>query len=167
MKETYYLIYERLVGKANEQVYYLFQNGYWVPDKGHVILDHLYGYDPYEPEGSPYAMYNSSVMDEMEEIERDQAVRICGRQLYDYLIKKWKDDFHEAKLEWDKKPLWPAKCVGTSYEYEGYSYGIEPTDLGLTMDPYDQGFMELIQEDIENDLKKHGADNIQSGGLLD
>ena len=87
MKETYYLIYGRLVGKADEQGYFLFQNGQWVADKGYVILDHLHGYDPYEPEGSPYAMYNMSIMDEM-----DSAI-VSERKAADPRIKKYTAKF--------------------------------------------------------------------------
>lgn len=82
-KTIYYLIFGRLVGKADKQGYYLFRDGRWVQDTEFVILDHLFGYDPYEPEGSPYAMYNSSIMEEMEEITADQAAMLCDRYLQD------------------------------------------------------------------------------------
>ncbi len=36
-------------------------------------MDRLMGYDPTEPPGSPYAMMNSSVMDEIEEISEEKA----------------------------------------------------------------------------------------------
>ena len=82
MKENtkYYLIYKRIVGKKDEDGYKLFQDGKWVVDDQWIIMDHLNGYDPYEPQDSPYAMYNSSIMAEIEEITEEQAIRICLTQ---------------------------------------------------------------------------------------
>ena len=47
MKENaqYYLIKERLVGKKENDLYYLFQDGKWVYDEKSVIMDHLWGYE--------------------------------------------------------------------------------------------------------------------------
>lgn len=74
MKDTiYFLIFERLVGKKEDGGYFLFSNGEWIPDTGNVIMDHLMGYDPSEPEDSPYRIGNLSIMDEIEEISRERA----------------------------------------------------------------------------------------------
>jgi hypothetical protein len=79
-KTTYYLIWKHLVGKKEDEMFYLFKNGEWIPDKENVIMDHLMGYDPTEPPGSPYAIYNMSIMDEIEDISYEEAMKIIGEQ---------------------------------------------------------------------------------------
>lgn len=79
-KTTYYLIWKHLVGKKEDEMFYLFKNGEWIPDKENVIMDHLMGYDPTEPPESPYAMYNMSIMDEIEDISYEEAMKIIGEQ---------------------------------------------------------------------------------------
>ncbi len=79
MKNTiYYLVYESIVGKKEDERFFLFSNGEWIPDSGNVIMDHLMGYDPSEPEGSPYRIGNLSVMDEIEEITCERAEELTG-----------------------------------------------------------------------------------------
>ena len=43
---TYYLIRERRLGKAQDDGYFLFDNGEWKADERNVILDHIMGFDP-------------------------------------------------------------------------------------------------------------------------
>ena len=49
----------------------------------------------------------------------------------------------------------------------GTKYVIEPTDLGLTYDCWDQGFMEHFQGRMKKDLEKYGAIDIWNTGFLD
>ena len=85
---TYYLISKRIVakretcGKARSD--YLFDLGKWVPDEKSVLMDHLTGYDPFEPEGSPYWDGSLSVMDKVEEITVDQAHDLMAVQTADF-----------------------------------------------------------------------------------
>ena len=69
---TYYLIRERILAKreaeGNHITDYLFRDGKWAEDSGHVVMDHLMGYDPSEPEGSPYRFGSTGILMEMEEI---------------------------------------------------------------------------------------------------
>ena len=81
----YYLIRNRRLGKKDESGYFLFEKGKWVADEKNVIKDYLMGFDPSEPEDSPYRMYNLSVMDEIEEIAEEQAVQYMNRQTVDLL----------------------------------------------------------------------------------
>ena len=80
MKEkntTYYLIRNRIIGKRekdSECFDYLYKDGDWVPDKDCVIMDHLFGYDPYEPDDSPYKIGNLSIMEKIEEISCEEAM---------------------------------------------------------------------------------------------
>ena len=53
---------------------YLFKSGKWVVDDEYVIPDHLIGFDPSEPEDSPYRIGSTSVMMEMEEISEEKAI---------------------------------------------------------------------------------------------
>ena len=75
---TYYLICERRLGKAQEDGYFLYNNGEWIPDERNVILDHLVGFDP--SEDSFYGFGNALIMDEMEEITEAEAIRIMNQQ---------------------------------------------------------------------------------------
>ncbi|MBR7045903.1 MAG: hypothetical protein IKI23_09650 [Lachnospiraceae bacterium] len=45
-------------------------------------------------------------------------------------------------------------------------YSLKPEDMGLDRDdPWNQGFMEFMQHDIENDLRKMGAAGVWSMGI--
>jgi hypothetical protein len=76
---TYYLIWNRVVGKKDSTGWYLFVDGRWQKDNEHVITDHLYGYDPYEPDDSPYKMFNMSIMDDIQEISSEHAAMLLGK----------------------------------------------------------------------------------------
>ena len=80
----YYLIYDRIVGKRELYSNYhsddwLFKDGKWVPDLGFEIMDHLVGYDPSEPEDSPYAIGSTDVLMEIDEIPEEEAMRLIGK----------------------------------------------------------------------------------------
>ena len=77
-KTTYYLIWDRIVGKREAGKDYIFRNGQWTPDHEWLIMDRLVGYNPGEPPGSPYGFGNGSVMAEMEEITYKKAMRLTG-----------------------------------------------------------------------------------------
>ena len=90
---TYYLIWDKVVGMIDEDGSFLFRDGEWVEDADRIILDHLYGFDETEPEESPYRMFNQSIMNEMKEISAEEAFDICGRQLYETLLKNGQELF--------------------------------------------------------------------------
>ncbi len=77
-KVTYYLIWERVVGKQEDGECFIFKSGKWNPDNEFIIMDRLVGYDPSEPPGSPYRFGNGSVMDEIDEIPYEQAIELTG-----------------------------------------------------------------------------------------
>ncbi|MBR3004192.1 MAG: hypothetical protein IKH67_03895 [Lachnospiraceae bacterium] len=77
-KTTYYLIRDRLVGKREKGSDYLFRDGEWVPDERGVIMKRLIGFDPWEPEDSPYRFGSLSIMDDIEEISFEEAMKIIG-----------------------------------------------------------------------------------------
>ena len=76
MDVTYYLMYGRKLGKYDNGRYLLYIDNEWVKDEDYVILGMLNGYDPYEPEGSPYGWGSLSVMDNIEEISEEQALSL-------------------------------------------------------------------------------------------
>ena len=82
MKTTYYLICERLLGKREYEndgfTDYLFLGGSWVFDGSLTILKYLFGFDETEPEDSPYAVGNSDIMDEIQEISKEDAMKIIA-----------------------------------------------------------------------------------------
>ena len=73
----------------------------------------------------------------------------------------------EEKAEWDKKPGWPAKLVETRFTLNGFEYTLNPNDIGLSSDCWDQGFMEHFQGQMTKDLNAIGAIDIYNAGLLD
>lgn len=170
-KIVYYLIHDRVIAKREKDGDYdrdyILRAGRWVEDSGHLIMDHLVGYDPSEPEDSPYRFGSTSVLMEMDEIPVDQAISIINQQILDALKNKWKVEFATKKEEWNKNPGWPAKLVETKFTLNGEKYSLFPVDIGLTNDCWDQGFMETIQSDIEKDLKLYGATEIYNLGFLD
>ena len=75
---TYYLIRERRLGKAQDDGYFLYDNGQWIADERNVILDHLMGFDP--SDDSFYGFGNAQIMDEMEEITEEQAMAFMNQR---------------------------------------------------------------------------------------
>ena len=47
----------------------------WVQDEWSIISDYLMGYDPSEPPGSPYGMGSLSIMDEIDVIPKEEALK--------------------------------------------------------------------------------------------
>ena len=170
-RTVYYLIHDRVIAKremdGDYNRDYILREGKWVVDSDHVIMDHLAGYDPSEPEDSTHRFGSTSVLMEMDGISLEQAIPIINQQILDALKNKWKAEFAAKKEEWDKKPGWPAKFVKTKFTLNGVKYILFPIDIGLTYDCWDQGFMETIQSDIEKDLKLYGATEIYNLGFLD
>ena len=171
-KDVYYFrIWNRVIAKRvkRDEYYddYLFKSGKWVEDDEYVIPDHLIGFDPTEPEDSPYRIGSTSVFMEMEEISEAEAISSINYQILSILKENWKTKFRKQKEEWDKKPLWPSKLVETVFKLNGKKYSIKPEDIGLTSDGWDQGFMESIQGEIEKDLEEYGATDICNLGFLD
>lgn len=84
MKATYYLIRDRIVARRESNGDSvrdrIFVDGEWVDDSGHKIMDHLMGFDPSEPEGSPYRFGNTDVLMEMDEISEEDAKRIIDQK---------------------------------------------------------------------------------------
>lgn len=171
MNRTYYLLWERTVAKReqNEKLCedYIFRDGKWVSDKDRIVMDHLVGFDPSEPEDSPYRIGSTDVLMEMAEISEKDAIEIMNQQILYILKEIWKTKVTEAKAEWDRSPGWPAKLVKTNYALNGIKCTIYPSDVGLSSDPLDQGFMESIRNEIEADLREYGATDIYSCGFLD
>lgn len=95
------------------------------------------------------------------------AAKASNRQILATLKALWKNKYIREKAEWDQDPKWPAKLVHTSFKLRGIEYTIYPSDIGLSTDPWDQGFMETIQNDMEKDLMEYGATDIFSVGFLD
>ena len=139
----------------------------WVFDTKNKISDAIMGYDPSEPEGSPYGIGNTSIMDELKPIDYGTAMEIISDITVHMLLEDWKEKYRDAKTEWDKKPGWPAKLVKTSFCLYGTRYTIYPEDLGLGSELFDEGFMKSIQKDLEKDLLNAGASEISHSGEMD
>ena len=100
-----------------------------------------------------------------------QDEEIMAKQLAERVVKRlclmWKLLFIEDKVEWDRNPGWPAKFVETTFKLYGQQFSLGPTDIGLSSDGWDQGFMETVQGTMEKDLKEVGATEIHSYGFID
>lgn len=173
MKENefnYYLIPNRGIvarGVFLDNWIFDFESRSWVKDTKYIISDALMGYDPGEPEGSPYGIGSTSVMDELKRIDYETAMQIISDTIVQNLINKWKGKYAQAKAEWDKKPGWPAKLVETSFCLYGTRYIIKPESFGWDKYSFDEGFMESIQKELEKELAEIGATEITHSGELD
>ena len=173
MKEkdfNYYLMQDRGIvarGVYFDNWIFDFESRSWVKDTKYIISDALMGYDPGEPEGSPYGIGSTSEMDEIKHIDYKTAMQFISDTIVQNLIKKWKEKYTQAKAEWDKKPKWPAKLVSTSFCLYGKHHIIKPEDFGWDKNSFDEGFMESIQKELEKDLSEAGATEIASSGELD
>lgn len=167
-KMNYYLLKDSgLVAKGYSFYHWIYHDFAWHKDRESIVSDKLFGYDPSEPEGSPYGIGSTSIMDEIEQISYETATNILAEQIITNLIHKWSEQFREQKKEWDRNPEWPAKLVETSFCLFDTRYTLKPEDLGLKNGPEDEGFMESIQKELEKDLIAVGATAIESIGFLD
>jgi hypothetical protein len=143
----YYLIDKDLLVRTDSQGFHVFHDARWVL----TVKSSNMSADQSE--------------ERIKEISPQEAAKIAGKQLYDFLTEKWKVDFLEEKLEWYKNPKWYAKMVKTDYCYEGITYHLWPQNLNIRSNQ--QGFMESVQDEIEKDLIKYGATEVYSHGMLD
>ncbi|MCR5778912.1 MAG: hypothetical protein K6G84_16085 [Lachnospiraceae bacterium] len=59
---------------------YIYKDGIWSRDKDNFVSDRVMGYDPYEDDDSPYKIGNTSIMNEIEIIAREEFYRkICKK----------------------------------------------------------------------------------------
>ena len=75
----YYIKGRKLVVKSEDWLNnYIYKDGEWVKDIEHYVSDRLIGYDPSEPAGSPYAIGNTDIMDEIESITEEEAMKLIA-----------------------------------------------------------------------------------------
>ncbi len=90
----YYRVWRKVIAKrVNHKGHYddyLFKSGKWVRDEEHVIMDHLMGFDPTEPDDSPYRIGNTGILMEMDEISEEKAISSINHQILAVLKKEWK-----------------------------------------------------------------------------
>ena len=76
MNRTYYYIKVRnLIGKKDDDHYYVFQDGKWKRDTRSIILGYLMGYDETE-EDSLYAIGNTEIMEQIQIITEQELNKI-------------------------------------------------------------------------------------------
>ena len=139
---------------------YDFEHREWVKDKKCIISDALMGYDPGEPEGSPYGIGSTSVMDEVKHISYETAMQIISDMIVQDLLENWHFKYEGAKAEWDATSRKHAKPVVLTFCLFGTLYTIKPKDFGWKEGPSDDGFLKSIQKELKKDLKKAGAIDI-------
>jgi hypothetical protein len=173
MKEKnmqYYILEDQGIpaaGKDGRYWIYDFEKREWAPDVHHIFSDAVMGYDPGEPEDSPYRIGNTDVIEKVKPVSYEAVRRMIDQHAIRTLIDKWKKELPEKKKAWDEKPGWPAKYVSTSFSLNQTRYVILPEDLIDNPDSLDEGFFESIQRDLEKDLLAIGAADIVHAGDLD
>lgn len=76
----YYWINDvKRVGKLEQFVPYLYdkEDG-WRVDNEHILMDRLFGYDKYEPKDSPYAIGCSDMLDRIDGISEEEALKLIN-----------------------------------------------------------------------------------------
>ena len=101
------------------------------------------------------------------ELTAENAEEWIAEQIIRGLCDKWEIDFAERKAKWDKEPGWPAKFVEMTFVLGGKEWSLGTGAIGLDGDGWNHGFMETVQSDMEEDLKKGGATDIHSYGFID
>ena len=84
-EKTYYLINGYIVGKKENDNFYLMKHGLWIQDDRSVILDYLMGYDESESVDSPYRFGNISMIDKIEEIDEEMVNQYKEKQIIGFL----------------------------------------------------------------------------------
>ena len=97
-KIAYYLIKGRMLGKREDDKDYLYGEEGWIPDVSMEIMKRLYGFDPSEPEDSPYAVGNTDIMEELEEIGCEKAEKWMAGKLLQGFMETIQDEM-EADLK--------------------------------------------------------------------
>lgn len=82
MRETieYYWINDlKVVGKRENRIPFIYdkENG-WAKDDNHIIMDRIMGYDASEPAESPYGIGNSDMMDRIDVVSEEEALRLIN-----------------------------------------------------------------------------------------
>lgn len=77
--DYYHILDLDIVAKEDGFIPYVYQPGKgWVVDRGHVLMDRLMGYDGTEPEGSPYRLGNTAMMEAVEAISEKEAMELIA-----------------------------------------------------------------------------------------
>ena len=56
-------------------------NNHWIVKPDCYISDYLYGFDPSEPEGSPYRIFNNSISRLIHKITKNEAETFIGAKI--------------------------------------------------------------------------------------
>ena len=163
IETTYYLIHDHLVGKQVKddgyRYHYLFRDGKWAPDEDKVIMDHIMGYDPYEPADSPYAIGSQSIMDEMKDITEGADRGIESVHLAEIIAA----EAHRHQLDKGGYPyIGHPKAVA-----EGVASNMEKTvawlhdvveDTEFSLDDIGAIFGETVREAVDAVTRREGED---------
>ncbi|MBO4537272.1 MAG: hypothetical protein J5694_00190 [Erysipelotrichaceae bacterium] len=80
-KTVYYYINDKdLVAKSVGGRHYIYRGTGWRLDRSFIVSDRLNGYDSSEPFGSPYGFGNTDMLDRIDEITKEEAMKIIEEQ---------------------------------------------------------------------------------------
>lgn len=78
---NYYRIKDtNMIAKGYAFTYWIYRNGEWEKDTRNMVSDMIYGFDPSEPEDSPYGFGDTTIMDEIEQISYEEAMEYINKQ---------------------------------------------------------------------------------------
>ena len=100
-------------------------------------------------------------------ITSEESVRLANKQILDLLLSKWEEEAKARKANPDDLPMWQSKMVSTEFTLNGIRYVIEPGDIGLDYNGWEDALMEVMQDGMESDLREAGATDIKSFGSID
>ena len=87
------------------------------------------------------------------------------------LVLEWRKKKESYKIEYwgaDGKRGWPAKLTKIDFIYQGRYYEMNMEDIGIEYETvWDEGFFEFLEQYIAEDLKKIGATEVRTWGMLD
>lgn len=110
-KTTYFKVHHPdLIGKEENDQYYVYVDKKWIPDNDAIILGKLIGYDPFEPDDSPYKTGNTSVMDEIEVISEEE------------MLSEIEENIDPLQFKGTGKDM-----LSRVYVYDNRHYGKDPT----------------------------------------
>lgn len=146
-RSSYYIIGTGLIGKrdSKDNSDWVFVNAKWEPDNDGLIEILLNG-------GEIHSINTQEAME-----------KITDRTLA-FLIDMWAERYAVPAKKWSESPKWYSKLVSTSFVMNGVKRTVKPADLKVSDD---DAFMESIQNELEKDLRKYGAYDIVSFGMMD
>ena len=83
MDWKFYLISDKRLFCYCEGMAYEYINDKWEEADGREILNRLIGYDPYEPDDSPYKTGNLEILEQIKKLSQEEVIEKYGNEVID------------------------------------------------------------------------------------